>query len=76
MHFIAEADLINYAKGLDADPLALLCHDMHITSDAQKESAGKAIQQIYGGDFQTALWKVIKVIFICCLQILNNDIVV
>lgn len=52
---------MNVAKALDADPTALVCHDMHLTTDAQKQAAGKAIQQIYGGTFQQALWRVVKV---------------
>lgn len=60
--FVAQADLVYYAKALDSDPIALVCHDMHLTTDAQKIAAGKGIQQIYGGGFQQALWKVVKVL--------------
>lgn len=58
---LVHSDLLNYAKAFDTDPVALICHDMHLKTDEEKQAAGKAIQEIYGGGFQKDLWKVVKV---------------
>lgn len=55
------ADLAKTAAKLDNDPTALVSKNMHLKTDAQQATAGKAIQAIYGS-FKANPYKAVKVV--------------